>query len=442
MMRKNNRDKAVRTSCVIAVAVLLIWTGAVTVNAQASDPQSARSQIVWDGLVSELIRNNPELLSNESRIQSLDIIPDARMAWDDPVFSASVSNVPVDTFDTGQEAMTQKSIGVTQRIPSAWKRVSERERAKSMTDTARAIKAYRAAMLIEFLKKTVNEIIFLERSLLILTENEAILDEFIDIANAKYSVGKGIQSDVILAQVKRSELILKRLALDEKLKIARIRANRLLGREPSTDFVTPPPWILDGGLEYDSVWSESLKNSPAIILARRNVATARRGLEVARSMNGLNMALNAKYGQRDDTLAERPDFVSIGVGVSVPLWRSSKQDKYIASARFTVQEKAEALQDTILETSKTLKDTLQSIYKETQTIDLFRDGIIPQAEQALESSKAAYKLDKVEFLTMLTNEITLLDLQIGLERSIMHKHNLHARIEAITGASLNKENRP
>ncbi len=441
-MKENNHDKAVRTSCVIAVAALLIWTGAVTANARSSDPQPAKSQIVWDGLIRELIQNNPELQSNESRIQSLDIIPDAKMAWDDPVFSASVSNVPLDTFDMGQEAMTQKSIGVTQRIPSAWSRASKRERAKSMTDMAKAIKAHRAAMLIESLKKTVNEIIFLERSLQILTENEAILDEFINIANAKYSVGKGIQSDVILAQVKRSELILKRFELDEKLKIARIRANRLLGRRPSTDFVTPPPWILDGDLEHDAVWRESLENSPAIIVARRSVDTAKRGLEVAKSMNGMNMALNARYGQRDDTLAERPDFVSIGVGVSVPLWRSSKQDKYIASARFTVQEKAEALQDTILETSKTLKDTLQSIYKETQTIDLFRNGIIPQAEQALEASKAAYKLDKVEFLTMLINEITLLDLQIGLERSIMRKHNLHARIEAITGASLNKENRP
>ncbi len=74
--------------------------------------------------------------------------------------------------------------------------------------------------------------------------------------------------------------------------------------------------------------------------------------------------------------------------------------------------------------------------KEDETINLYRTGIVPQAREALASSMAAYQLDKLDFLTLLSNELTLLQYELELERAVLRSRNLSANIEFITGAAV------
>ena len=69
---------------------------------------------------------------------------------------------------------------------------------------------------------------------------------------------------------------------------------------------------------------------------------------------------------------------------------------------------------------------------------LYKRGIIPQAEQALKSATAAYRVDSVDFLTMLESEVTLLKYQVEYYRILTDYHKRLADLEAGVGVTLER----
>ncbi len=61
-----------------------------------------------------------------------------------------------------------------------------------------------------------------------------------------------------------------------------------------------------------------------------------------------------------------------------------------------------------------IENKLTSIEKNAKLVELFKTGIIPQASQSLESAMIGYQNDKVDFLTLINNQITLFNYEIGL----------------------------
>lgn len=64
---------------------------------------------------------------------------------------------------------------------------------------------------------------------------------------------------------------------------------------------------------------------------------------------------------------------------------------------------------------------------------MYKTGIIPQAEESLESSIAGYQNDKVDFLSLLDSELTLFQFRLDYHRFLADYHKAIADIEALTG---------
>ncbi len=397
----------------------------------------AHAENSWSKVVNELMENNPALKSMGTEIVALEQVPDAALAWDDPMITAGVINIPTDSFRLDEQMMTQKIIGVTQRIGSHHTRSAERSLALADVGMAKANRKALKSNMVMNLRLTISEMIYVQRALEILTKNESALDSVIEVANAKYSSGKGVQANVIQAQVERSKLIDTRLNLDEKLGLTKIRANRLLGRDTDTDFI-PPPLPEPAGVvpKFYELWVQAKDRAPAILLAKQELEKSKAVLTRAESLTGTNMSISARYGQRDDSPIERADFTSITAAFSVPIWKSGKQARQIAGARLKAQSVEEALDDAIRKTEADLRQALTSLGKVDDSIHLYRQGLITQANQALESSMVAYQLDKVDFLTLMASEINLLKLELELEKLLLRKRNLYAQIAALTGADI------
>jgi len=419
-----------RLRSALALAVLVLTAGA----------SAAGAQVKWPDLVRELQAGAPALKAMDQKIRSLSQTPEAKMAWADPMIFGGIMNAPTDTFKLNQEPMTQKVIGVSQTIPSRWKRTAEKQVALAEVEVARAARDEMAAMLIKRLRATVNEILFLERALAILAEREKTLDKLIEVANAKYAVGKGVLANVVHAQVERSKLAEKRLELSETLGLAKIRANTLLGREPVMRFTAPPPQEPDASYaDFDRRWTMAEAGSPVIRMAAMKLEKAGAALEQAKSLNGMNLMINAQYGQREDDPMKRADFASLTASVSVPLWKSKKQDLMVAAARFGVESGSDARRDAVLQAKSDLRQAIISLKRVDDSITLYREGLIMQAGQALEAAIAAYQLDKVDFLTTLTQEMNLLKFELEIEKLRQKQRNLYASIDALTGAELIRE---
>jgi outer membrane protein TolC len=84
-----------------------------------------------------------------------------------------------------------------------------------------------------------------------------------------------------------------------------------------------------------------------------------------------------------------------------------------------------------------VRSLLLAIDEHKQEADLFRTAILPQAEQSLASARAGYAVDKVDFLTLLNNQLTLLNFEIDAYRHVTEHEKKIAELEAVVGARFN-----
>ena len=71
-------------------------------------------------------------------------------------------------------------------------------------------------------------------------------------------------------------------------------------------------------------------------------------------------------------------------------------------------------------------------------MDLYSGSVLPQARLTLESALASYQVGKAEFLTVLTNFMSVLTYEIGLEEQRTHYHVALAGLEPLVAAEFIK----
>ncbi|MDP3039464.1 MAG: TolC family protein, partial [Deltaproteobacteria bacterium] len=80
-----------------------------------------------------------------------------------------------------------------------------------------------------------------------------------------------------------------------------------------------------------------------------------------------------------------------------------------------------------------VSEKLTEIERAERQLELLKTGIIPQATLSLDSAMSAYRVNKVDFMTLLDNLMTLFKYEIQYYRLITeHRKNI-AEIEAAVG---------
>jgi outer membrane protein TolC len=67
---------------------------------------------------------------------------------------------------------------------------------------------------------------------------------------------------------------------------------------------------------------------------------------------------------------------------------------------------------------------------------LLETGLVPQAQQSLEASRSAYKVGRIEFLSLLDSQVRLLEAELRLARARADKRRAFAALEAAAGEEL------
>ena len=83
-----------------------------------------------------------------------------------------------------------------------------------------------------------------------------------------------------------------------------------------------------------------------------------------------------------------------------------------------------------------IKKLIDQEAKSSETLTLIKTAILPQARQSLESALAGYGVDKVDFLSLLDTQATLLDWEIKYHRELADYEQNLANLEQTVGKSL------
>src|SRR5512144_2243169 len=168
--------------------VLLIMVSALfsvmPVGAEEGRPAENLGQ-----LIDHAIANNPELKASDARWQMFrNRIAQAR-TFEDPMLMLKIQNGIVnDPFNFRKDPMTQKVVGISQQLPFWGKRDLKGEVAAKEAESYRWQVAERKLELRRMVAETYYQIYFTDKSLVIVDKNIKILDDFVTLAETKYSV--------------------------------------------------------------------------------------------------------------------------------------------------------------------------------------------------------------------------------------------------------------
>lgn len=409
-------------------------------NASYASAQERPETLSVPAAVEVSIRDNPNLAEMQARYEALAEVPSQVGALPDPMVNLNAMNFPTDTFDRDQEAMTQTQIGFSQVFPFPGKLILKEEAAEyDALAAGHAVEEVRL-QLIKNVKGKWWQLYYLDRALETVDMNQILLRQFITVAKTKYETGKGLQQDVLLAQLELSKLI------DQKIQLQAIRRNQtiqlnILMDRPANDVVSLPdqvsktmPDIVDENVLYQL--AESAR--PRLKQMETQIEAAQSRLDLAKRDYYPDFKLGVTYGDRtgDNPLPRggtRSDFVSLMVGVKIPLYAGRKQSKAVSQKRSELQKNRYALLDEKGLVMAAISTAVTDYHRAKQQFSLFGSGIVPQAQQTVASMLAGYQVSEVDFLNLVRSQMTLFNYELQYWKVFSDAKQALARLEAAVG---------
>ena len=393
-------------------------------------------------LIEEGIAQNKEIKSLEARLASLkDEIPFAG-SLDDLRLGLGIMNLPTDTFSFDQEAMTQKQVFIAQKFPWFGKLDLKSQRA---TLKAMRQKAVLKAKRLELARKIAvfyYELGFVTTSMEINKRLTETVSQLLTVAETRYATGRGLQQDVLQAQVELSKLLDENIKLEGMYRVLEDQINELLNRESFTP-IQPPKSLSypDFQLQVKDLQDRALKENPLLRVRQAEINIAMVEIQLARKNYWPDIDFKLAYGQREEDLRGRDlaDLVSASVTMNLPLWQKKRQDPKLAATKNGHQAAMKFYQN-LVESLPHRVDALATEIRYTQkNYRLLSDALLVQADQWARSSLLAYEVGSVEFNTMIVAQIRLLRFELQAESYIYKIYQKGEELKEIVGGPLQPE---
>lgn len=405
--------------------------------------QPSDSLVTVEQLVSMMEKNNPGLMAAYNKWQAREAVIPQAGALPDPTISFNLLNLPVSTLVFDQEAMTGKQIAFMQMIPFPGKLGLREGIAREGAAASQASYQEVRAQLIKKIKTLYYNLFYINKALETVRKNTEVLRQFVNIAQTKYAVGRGLQQDVLRAQVELSKMMDKEITLAQK-KVALIAdINFLLSRPPSAALGNPAELqFVPLNYQYGELKELADQNRPLLKAWQAAFRQSEKQIRLAKKEYLPDFKLGVAYTQRDvlKNGMGGADFITGLVTVDIPLYFWRKQRKKVEETRYLQSSIAQQYADVQNQLYSQIESTLSELKKNARLVDLYKTGIIPQATQSLNSAIAGYQTDKVDFLTMLNNEMTLFNYQLDYYRFLSDYYIQIAELEALVGVPLASEN--
>lgn len=415
--------------------VLLLISGAAAAQgADATRPSTPLPSSVLTTLVAELEQGNPALAATrrEVDVRIAGIAPAG--APPDPTVTVGYMSgfFRVPFFPSGATAGAFRQVGVSQELPYPGKLALRSNIARTESDAARWSYEDTRVRLIADLKMAYVEYVLTDRSLAIIERSRTTLEQFRQIAEARYSVGKASQQDVFNAQLQLSILMERVAGLTRQKTSLQAEINRLLYRPTETTVpVDDPVEVRSVTEDLESLQRQAAERYPALKRDEQGINREQQALALAKKERLPDFAVNFTTQK---FVGDMPWMYGIDFMVKVPIFLQRKQQPMVAQAAASLAAASRMRESTQSEAAARVAQSVAAVTSTRHLMALYDDSVLPQARLALESSLSAYQVGTVDFLTVLTNFNAVLAYQISYEEQKAQYHQALAGLEPLVRA--------
>lgn len=389
-------------------------------------------------LVEEALRRNPEILAAQKRVEAARQRPDRESALPDPMLSMGYSSAgkPWPLAGIGREPIANAGVMISQEIPAPGK--TRLRGAMAQREADAQFQDYQQVKLsvVARLKQAWHRLHHTYAMADLLERNRDLLRKFLRVAEARYAVGKGMQQDLFRAQTQLSvlETRLERLRQERRSREAEI--NELLFRALDTPVPRPPePGILEFRLPLEDLNAAARENSPMLRRDEKMIQRAELAVNLARKDYYPDYTVSGGYFN----MGGMPDMYQFRVDVKLPLWFARKQRAGVAEQSHLLSQTRRGYESSEATLLFRIKDDYLMAQTSYRLLKMYTETVVPQATLALESSLPAYETGGVDFLTLLSNMMSVVEYEGNYHEELLNFHLSLIRLEEMTGLVLIEE---
>jgi outer membrane protein, heavy metal efflux system len=406
----------------------------------SSSAQSEKPRLNVDQLVEEALQNNPEILAAKQKWEVFkEKVPQAR-ALPDPMFGFGIINLPTN-FRFRDEDMTMKEISVSQMVPFYGKRRLMGEMAEKESEAVFNEIQEKANRVIKEVKSAYYDLSHVYRAMVVVGRNKRILEDFAKIAEARYSVGEGIQQDVLKSHVEVSKMLDELIMLAQRKRALEAKLKALLNRPPETQMGEPEEVIFRKlPFTLEELQKMALEMNPTLKGMKKMIEAKGKAYALAKREYYPDFNFKFAYGQRDNSrgpeVMKRRDMLTGMMEMNIPIFYKSKQDRKVAETKAEIlgaEAQYWAMKNEILYMVTDMSSMIQRVERQ---IDLYKTGIIPQASLQINSAMSAYRVNKADFMTLLDSQMTLYKYELEYHQALTEFEKNVASMGAAIGKQL------
>jgi outer membrane protein TolC len=385
-------------------------------------------------LLAEATTNNPQLSAADHEAQAArQMVPQATTLPDPKLIYQQLSvGSPKPFAGYTNSDFAYIGIGASQELPYPGKLRLRGQVAERDADTKQAEIGVTRTNVAEAVKTDYLQLAYLQQTLGILRQNEAVLDQLIQDAAAHYQVGQGMQQDVLEAQVNRTKIVREITMHHQQMGMVQAHLKSLLNRDQVSPDIVPeglhetPLKLAAGDLRALVHQSNPQIQVDASDIRKQDaqVASASRGAKPDFEIGYLYQNTDRKYR----------DYYMLTFDVRFP--RKKRVNAEIAEAQEKLISSRQTLDAHLQQQLAQVQQLYVQASSDEEQLKEYREGLVPQSDATYRATLSAYASNKDQFTHVLSFFTDLLNLKLAYAQTILDHETALAHLESLTGATL------
>jgi outer membrane protein TolC len=384
---------------------------------------------VLASLIDEALKNSPEIQASSSRIEAARLrIPQAG-SLPDPQFSFGYQNEGFDRYSYGQEQGSQWMFSASQQFYFPGKRTLKEEMVRYDAESLEAMHELLKLKTVARVKELYFDLFLAYKNIDLISSKRELFVRIEDLTLARYSAGKAMQQDVLMAQTEKYMLLEKEEMLKQKVLSLEAMLKAAVGRHNGQLERPNEPTYRPYSLDLDAALDLALKISPEIRSRGKMIEAADTRLKMAQKEYFPDFAIGGTYYNRS---GDFKDMWAATVTFNIPLFFYSKQQPAALEAKANISQAKHELDSVKLMISSALRDNYSMVRSSERLMDIYKNGLIPKNSRDIEQALTGYSTGKTEAVSIISRVKAQLDYESLYWAQLVEREKAISRINAIT----------
>ncbi|UCE21468.1 MAG: TolC family protein [Candidatus Aminicenantes bacterium] len=373
------------------------------------------------------INNNPTLLAKAQEVAAKKAAFQASKRLDNPELEVHVGEGKL--HDTAEKRNTD-GISLSQYVENPFKRHHRIQMFEKEWQASEYFFHFSRLDITYEIKHLFYKVLLLKNKKELAQKNLSSLQETHQLILKRVNLGETKELEAIKLYVETLKARNELNRTDTELRLAKENLNKFLGNSLPSDFT------VIGKLDYrpleideDALLEKALLSHPLIKGKEKSLEFAESNLSYVKWQRLPDFKLSGFIHDELDGQNK-----GVGISLDIPLWNF--KSKEIAEAESLQQKENQEIRALRMEISTEVKARLNEQRLSEQTIQLFHEGLLKQAEESLKISAESYKQGEISLIDYLDSQRTYNSILKDYQDSLYAWNTNKAALEKATGEEI------